>query len=61
MEAESTELASNEDPGEREVDAELKHKPIKLKIAGGEVVANTALEQGGVQLEDDELQDDGQQ
>ena len=55
MEAESSELTSNEDPGDKEVDAELKHKPIKLKIARGEVVANTALEK----LETEEPQDDG--
>ena len=54
MEAESSEVGSTEDPGDKEVEAELKHKPIKLRIAGGEVVANTALDQGGVRLDDEE-------
>ena len=58
METESKEIIrSPEDPGDREVDGDLKQKPIKLKIARGEVVANTALEQGGVKLDDEEQEE----
>ena len=58
MEAEGSDVTNTEDPADKEVEAELKQKPIKLKIAGGEVVANTALDQGAVKLDAEELQDD---